>query len=688
MAVQPNQIKDLFSKYKVAGDRPPTQYEVSSLKNASPQSLANLPSTYAKYNPNSIVDYLKSTGQDPSMSSRQALGAKYGITNIGTAEGNTALLNALKSGKSTTPSTIPGAIQPNQTPPAYDKITGLLTDYGRSQGLPEVNAKTSLPGSIESAANAPTPEAPPATPKVAPELDVAKSAYVSAQRAVLDVTSKIDEINKSIDSAMANKRAEISRSGGVVDESQLRSTVLAENAPLLAERKDLLASRSQLVGEQNIAQKSYTDMINQQKQEELNAYRGAQLEQGQQKISQAGEKIDIQQEQFTQKEKDVANKLALSGMKVEKMNTYDEYGNVNGQALKIVDLNGKEMTGVPKLSTTGTYNSNSGATINSSLPGSPSKPSTTYNVSPSYIKEYIGNADKDTPQNTNLKVPGTMETVGSLYQDSMAWAFENGKLPTGVGRSTKAVSINTAEAIRQKGTAILNQLGMNQTEASMAYKSYGSSLTKLTGVYGQLLSNEGTADRNFKLLISLGQKMTDTSYSNPVPLINNWVKTGQINISGNPDVVAYAGQLQLTLNEYAKVISGQTGGAAVSDSARGEVGNLLSKGQNIQTVQDFYNNVVIPDLANRKAGANDAIKALISGATGGTGTGANATGGIPKGNMTSNQFVDKILTNLGMNYNDFIKAVPKGKIPVINNLTGETALADNDSEITSEYTRI
>ena len=401
--------------------------------------------------------------------------------------------------------------------------------------------------------------------------------------------------------------AEIARSGGVVNESSLTSELLRENAPLLARRKEL-------AGEYTTANQNYQKATAEFKNSQAQSVKEAQL-------GLAERKATTQEEQFaqrqTQQEQQFEQKLQQSGMKVQKVNTYDAYGNVNGQAIKILNLNGTTTQGVDKISSSGTYTSNSGSKIDSSVKGTPSQPSTTYLSSPEYVKSFAGNSDKDTPQNTNLTIPGTTETAGTLYQNAMIWAFENGKLPTGVGRTNRAISIDTAKAIKQKGTAILNSLGIDSIQASLAYKSFGSALTKLTGNYGQLLSNEGTADRNFKLLISLGQKVKDTSYSNPVPLINEWVRSGQINVQGSKEVNDYVAQLKLTLNEFAKVISGQTGGAAVSDSARNEVAGLLGKGQNIDTVQSLYNNVVVPDLANRKAGAQEAINTLMSGATGG-----------------------------------------------------------------------
>ena len=51
----------------------------------------------------SIVDYLKSQGQDSSFSARKQLASQYGISNYsGTAEQNNQLLSALQGGSKTT----------------------------------------------------------------------------------------------------------------------------------------------------------------------------------------------------------------------------------------------------------------------------------------------------------------------------------------------------------------------------------------------------------------------------------------------------------------------------------------------------------------------------------------------------------------------------------------------------------
>ena len=69
------------------------------------------------WDPNSVVDYLKQSGQDSSYSARKELAQSMGITNYsGTASQNTQMLNALKNGASsnttttTTTSNGPGAV--------------------------------------------------------------------------------------------------------------------------------------------------------------------------------------------------------------------------------------------------------------------------------------------------------------------------------------------------------------------------------------------------------------------------------------------------------------------------------------------------------------------------------------------------------------------------------------------------
>lgn len=303
-----NQIHGIFNT-QLGRDASP--YEIQKYGPASIQTLANIGSTYSKLDPNSIVDYLTSIGQDPSLKNRQALGVQYGIANVGTAEGNTSLLNALKIGAAPSKSTVSGSIiSPYQTPVASDPST---SQDGSQTATP---TDPTAPVTIDT------------DPTVVAARSNVASAYgqqQSAQQALAGLDSQIAGINNTIASSLQNKRDEIARNGGIVDESQLQSMVVAQNAPLIAERNTLMSNRSQYVNSYTTANNNYQKAVSDQKDAEANFKAQATINQGQEKIDQASQKMTIQQQQFSQK-------LEQSGYKLEKVNQYDQYGNVVGQA--------------------------------------------------------------------------------------------------------------------------------------------------------------------------------------------------------------------------------------------------------------------------------------------------------------------------------------------------------------------
>jgi hypothetical protein len=333
MAYTQNQIESTFQSTL---GRTPTPYEVSTYQNASPQTLASLKTSYGKLNTsNSIVDYLKYTGVDPSTAGD--LGKKYGIQGIGTAEGNTALLAALKSGKPPAPTVapvVPGSVATPTAPPAppvdpstapqapsvqtahsdptaptysvpetqEQKAASLASSHSVQETYDSNGNSTgtapSVGGSISGAAGNADPMS-----IFNQNVDDAYKAQQSAQQAV----AKIDA---TLASTLNDKKAEIARSGGVVNESQLTSEVYAENAPLLAQRKELVTEYTQ-------ANHNYQKTVSDRNTAQANYNKEATLAQGQ-------EKIDNQTSQFTQK-------LEQAGWKNTKVNVYDEYGSISGQ---------------------------------------------------------------------------------------------------------------------------------------------------------------------------------------------------------------------------------------------------------------------------------------------------------------------------------------------------------------------
>lgn len=363
MVYTPNQISDAFTKFL---DRPPTDFEIKKYSTASPQTIVNLKDTYSKYNPNSLSDYLASKGQDNSLAAREALGQQYGISGIGTAEGNTALLTALKEGRTPTPAQVNGSVytassQPinqaaQQETPVQVGDRRIMGDqaqvFGEDGNWHSTQVQPDLGGSVQTAGatmNADTPNDITADPGVVASkkaVDEALTGYQGYQRQVADIDNQIAKLRQTIQGAMKDKEEQAAASGGVVSRAQIASEVAFQTQGIQKQINELLNQRAPLAAAQSQyskileqARKDYTDSQNnyfkaanlslaKDKQETSAAQNQARIEQGQQKIdtqaSQFNQKQEQQQSQFAQK-------LEQAGWKSSKVNQYDEYGNVVGQ---------------------------------------------------------------------------------------------------------------------------------------------------------------------------------------------------------------------------------------------------------------------------------------------------------------------------------------------------------------------
>ncbi len=654
MALTTNQVSDVVQG---AVGRPATDFEVSQFSKSPIQDLAGLKGYYGGLNKDtSIVDYLKYSGQDSSIENRKNLATKYGLTNYDPTIGqsNIDLMTALKGGKT-----------PETAPTVQGSVSGATTPSGGSQDT--TGAPTDQPQPQPT-----TPTQDTSTPPRIPGVDDALAAYKNSQQQVVD-------IDKAISSSLDNKRKEIIASGGVVDESQLKSIVYAENAPLLEQRKTLVA-------EQANAGKNYQSMLAAQKESDANFY----------KTYAAKQKDVAQTEKSTidaAKLEQAQQKIDISNVKVVKTTAYDEYGNKTGDVIRKVTIlpDGSQKTVDMPLASNGALTP-TGVKIASSGPvGDPNTSSAaviTSTSSPAYVKSFTGNADAPTAENQNIKVPGTTLTVGSLYQGALDWMAK--PQTSSSGRGTKTVIINSNSAIAAKGAAMLQSLGITKTTYEAAYKANSAALAKQMGSFAQLSVNEKAANINFKTLLRLSATADATIYQSSSPLLEGWIKGGAIAVSGNQDVNNFAGQLVLTMTEYAKVITGQTSGAAVSDTARAETQKLLSTGFNTAAIQNFYDNVATPDINGRVTAARSSINDLVGGLQTGTpGTGPEA---VSRGNLDAKTFVEKALTSAGLKYDTLVGEM-KGQapdsthtVPALDNTTGAPVFASQTEIDSGEYT--
>ena len=162
-----------------------------------------------------------------------------------------------------------------------------------------------------------------------------------------------------------------------------------------------------------------------------------------------------------------------------------------------------------------------------------------------------------------------IDYAATIYRDK-------GTMPS-FGNSRYAVAdrkriINrAAEMAKEAGTGaggdILKQAGIKADAASLA---------KTVTYRNQVESFEETAQNSAKLIRELAPKGLGPS---GIPAFDSWLQAGRKAV-GNADVVKFGNAIDTFTSEYAKIMSGATGAAGSTDSARAKAEGLINKAQN------------------------------------------------------------------------------------------------------------
>lgn len=708
MPVTNTQLDSIFSKQL---GRPATDYEYNTYKNSSIQDLGNIGSSYSKLNTGtSISDYLKSIGQDSSIQNRTALGQKYGISGIGTAQGNTALLNALKG--STSPATTSNAqsgtltgagnaspayspigttstgqtftptavnplgtvgntntatngtanatnptvtTQPDQNSPGggqiyqgqdgnyYDSATGQVVQapnmtINPTTGQPiQPNASVlsqpqttignntipSVQGTIGGAAATYNPalagngstnsnigiNGGVSAPTVSSGTNINPDGSISgalgsssvsstggyqsdpalgqAYNAYTAVQSQIANIDKALSNSLQNKIAQVAQSGAVVDEAQLMGMVNAENAPLIAQRKDLATQQANLG-------KSYQALLATDKQNRSDYYT-------QEKIDQTSQNNEANQAIKTSQLALNGEKVLQSGVKVEKVNTYDEYGTVTGQTIRLVSTNPDGTTttmppGVGGVGSDGKVDPNLAVDPTTGLAvgtiGSPA-----INVSlPGYTTQVV-------PHTGNL-------TQASIDLYALSALMNNGKLPS-LGNSSKgaAAAMKSAIIAREGELDPGGNLFANNANA----KALASSLSQqIQYAVSTSRSLESAKDGLNQIITDFTGKGINTS---DVTLENVFDNAAKYQISP-ATIASYKAALQEVANEYSQVFSRGGVNTVASHQSAEDILNgnisldaLKAVGDELQT----QGNIVIKNANDAVTGVQNKFNNVLSG---------------------------------------------------------------------------
>lgn len=210
---------------------------------------------------------------------------------------------------------------------------------------------------------------------------------------------------------------------------------------------------------------------------------------------------------------------------------------------------------------------------------------------------------------------------GPGVQDA-AWQFiKTGIMPTSMGRNGQAqmaVRNAAAQILQQEYNMTPEQAGTYLATRQSDYKADSSSLTALEKQKTLAESFEKTALANLDLAI----QESDKTPRGQSPIINRWILAGKRSIGGDPEVGRFNAALTSALNEYAKVLSGSTGGSSVTDAARREADQLLSTANTPEQVRQIVQ-IMRTEMQNRVKGFDDQEAQVNSSLGGGPAAGGD-----------------------------------------------------------------
>lgn len=196
----------------------------------------------------------------------------------------------------------------------------------------------------------------------------------------------------------------------------------------------------------------------------------------------------------------------------------------------------------------------------------------------------------------------------SLGMGAAAVATKN-KMLAGIADKATTLGISGSTFAAMLGDSKAKQAVMKQVQAQ-------NSLTQV---------NEESAGKYFDRLSGFADKVTAKSWNTAVPFLNDWVRSGILAVTGDSDVNNLLTQMTESLTEYAKVMSGQTTGAAVHEAAAAAAKQLLSQGFNASTIKSFVNTAKA-NMKDRSTSYNDAYNSLFSAVANLSQNQANGTG--------------------------------------------------------------
>jgi hypothetical protein len=246
-------------------------------------------------------------------------------------------------------------------------------------------------------------------------------------------------------------------------------------------------------------------------------------------------------------------------------------------------------------------------------------------------------ARKDYQQSQRTPVPGVDVPFSKEVQSQRLQSAAAGRAPA-VQLTPEALDM---AAINFAQTGVMPQMGMGNASARTAiinraaqiapnvdlagnkadYSANTNSLKRLTAQNDSVTAFENTALKNLDTFLNTAKEVLDTGS----PMLNRPLRELSDSVVGSEKQAAFNTAKRVAINEIAKVLTNPGSNAALSDSARKEIEELIKPSATLGQIYAAAN-LLKQDMENRKTSNDEQIKAIRSR----IGSGSQPSGSKPK----------------------------------------------------------
>lgn len=176
--------------------------------------------------------------------------------------------------------------------------------------------------------------------------------------------------------------------------------------------------------------------------------------------------------------------------------------------------------------------------------------------------------------------------------------LQTGQLPA-LGLSGAAAGVARVKILNEAGR-MATESGDTAAAITAKRATLAASKTALTQVTRQA-GLTGAFEKSATKSLDLALKRSNEVDRSGSTMLNRWVQWKNGQISSDPAILRFQADVETATNEYAKVVTGQTGGAAVSDAARAQTGKMLSAAYSQEAFAAIVSDMKL-DMANRITG--------------------------------------------------------------------------------------